>query len=175
MFLGKKKKIFKRTIFDNKLKGSHIKGGLELCDALLLEHQDNSFVDVEDIVTRLKHLRLELNKKYDGDLSDPLSTYTYKLADVVFNKRVKEKIAGNTFGESVEKTVLRGSIKACEDLINSHEKDPCDTIEIFIGEVHILRWSLWTAYCKLNPHMPKATLEDAMEIDPKNLAKYAIM
>jgi len=162
---SKQKQVFKRDVYAQKIWGSHLKGGLEVCDALLLEHQNLPFVDVEDLETRIKNLSLQLRKELQNvDLAITFDSYVTLKTKEAFGTSDKVKVSAEDFQENVRLAVLRGSYKTCIKLLEN--VSPKDTVDIILGDVHILRMQLWNIYATSSNKMKKVDLIDAMTANP---------
>jgi len=161
----KQNQVLKRDIYSKRIWGSHIKGGLEVCDAILLEHQDCSFVDVEDLETRINNLMLQLKEELNNvNLTAKFNKYIDLKISQNFGKLNKEKLNANEFEEDIRIAVLRGSLKTCEKLIKSMQ--PEDSVDTALGEVHVLRMNLWNLYATSSSNMKRVDVLDTMLPNP---------
>ena len=162
----KQNQTLNRNTYSQKIQGSQIKGGLEVCDAILLENQNLPFVGVEDVITRYKNLVLQFKKELVKiNVEKSYEDYTQLKLDSYFGKRKKAVIRAVDFEKEIRLAVLRGSLKACEKLLNEHEQEPKDIIDI-LGDVHILRMNLWNSYASTSPKIRKVDVLDTMLVNP---------
>lgn len=163
----KNKQVLKREIYSYRIWGSQIKGGLEVCDAILLENQDIPFVSAEDVLTRYKNLALQLTTELpDIDTLCSHSEYAIAKSSKLFGILNKKKIEASVFQEDVRVAVLRGSLKTCKDLLKAHYDDPIMKPDIMMGDVHIIRMNLWNKYASSSKKMKKVDVLDTMLPNP---------
>ncbi len=170
---NKNKQVFKREIYTHKIWGSQIKGGLEVCDAFILEHDRGEYKDYEDILKRYENLIILFKEQLSNlvEVNSSFDEFAIKKTYERFSRDKKIKLIASDFKEDIKVAVLRGSLVACEKLLNDHIKEPINKLDILIGEVHILRMCYWNTYRKNNRKhiLREVDVIDTMQVNPKNL------
>jgi len=163
----KQKQVLSRNLYSQKIWGSQIKGGLEVCDAILLENQNLTFISSDDLKMRYRNIIFQLKKEFI-DLNKEYSFLEY--ADqktlITFGKANKAKVNALTFEKEVNCSVLRGSLKTCEKLLFKNDQELIQNIDVMLGDVHIERMDLWNSYAATSKTMKKIDLMDAMIPNP---------
>ena len=170
----KQRQVLNRKVYTHRLWGSQIKGGLEVCDALLFENKENPFSSTKNLENRLKECVTQLKKELkDKDTQKSFLEYTSFKISQIFGKLNKIKIDSSKFEEDIRIGLLRGSLTVCEDLLNKNEKDPTNDVDVMMGDVHIIRMNLWNDYVKKSKsnNLKRVDIYEAMEIAPLGLTK----
>jgi len=163
----KNKQVLKKELYFHRIWGSQIKGGLEVCDSILLENQNLPFENADDVIARYENINLHLNKELKSlETTDSHEEYAKSKSDKLFGKLTKNKIDAAIFMEDVRIAVLRGSLKTCRDLLKAHQDEPTMKPDIMMGDVHIVRMNLWNKYAASSRKMKKVDVLDTMLPNP---------
>jgi len=166
----KKYQTLKKSSYAHKIWGSHVKGGLEICDALLIENQEEPFTSSDDIDSRLKKISIKLEEETKNvNKAISFDEYISMKISKNFGKASKEKLYAEEFREDVRDSCLRGSFKTCEKLLDMVKDDPAECVDTRLGDIHIIRMELWNIYADYN-NMKKVTVTEAMEVEVSRLA-----
>lgn len=171
-FFKKQRQAFEKANYLHKVWGSQIKGGLEVCDDLLLKEKNNKFANSDEVISRYVTL-IDLIKKEIPtiDTEKTFEDYALDIAFKIYGNEKKLKVSALGFKEDIRFAVLRGSLIACKKLLEDHLKDPIHKTDILMGEVHILRMKYWNTYQAGNRQkvLRKVDVVDTMQVNPKNL------
>jgi len=163
----KQNQTLHRDVYSHKIHGSQIKGGLEACDFILLEHQNISFVDAEDILTRYKNIITQYKDTLkDANIDKTFYEYTKFKITSTYGKRNKAIIRAVDFEKEIKLAVLRGGLKTCEKLVGDYYRKPIEDIDLLMGDVHLLRMSLWNTYALSSRKIRKVDVLDTMLVNP---------
>ena len=168
----KNNQMFRKDVYAHKIWGSQLKGGLEVCDAILLENQEKKYNSYEDLVSRYKDLLDKLKKELtDIDLTSSMLEFSNNKSKQLFGLRKKDKIKAHSFKEDIRISVLRGSYLACKRLLDEHIREPINKLDILLGDVHIVRMNYWNTYRSGNRQrqLREVDVIDTMQVNPANL------
>jgi hypothetical protein len=166
---SKLNQTLQKSIYTQKIWGAQLKGGLEVCDAILFENKDLSFSSTLDIETRYKNL-IYLFKIELGNDIDILKSFT-KYAEIksyeIYGGLKKTKINANIFEDNIRRATLRGSLVICEKLLAKNNLEPTDSIDVMLGDIHISRMELWNEYASSTKGITKLDVTDTMHLIPQ--------
>lgn len=171
-FFKKQRQVFEKSNYLHKVWGSQLKGGLEVCDAILLEESKNKFSIPEDVTSMYVNILESILKEVPHiDKTKTFEDYANDKVFSIYGNEKKLKVYAQTFKEDIRHAILRGSLIACEKLLVDYLKDPTLSIDVLMGEVHILRMKYWNTYQSGNRQkvLRRVDINDTMQVNPQNL------
>lgn len=162
---------FDKATYMHKIWGSQIKGGLEVCDAILLENQDKKFSNSDDLINRYKSIIPRVKEEIANiEFESSIVDFSEKLSKKYFIKSSTNKMFAIDFKKDVRLSALRGIFLTLIKLLEYSTLEKME-LDVLIGEVHIIRMKLWNTYRDgdRQQSLREVDVLDTMELNPENL------